>query len=270
MITGTTRVFGILADPVAHVRTPEVMNEHFAARGIDAVLVPWHVTPGDLPRALDGARVLRNLGGLIVTVPHKTSVVPLCESAGEQARLVGAANAIRRGPDGGLTCEMFDGIGFLNGLIAEGRDPKGQRVLLLGAGGAAAAIAFALAGHGVAALTVANRTAEKAEALAARVQAAVPDCVVAAGPADPDGYDLVVNGTSLGLKPDDPLPLDPERLAPATLVAEVVMKPERTPLLEAAAARGCPVHLGRHMLTSQVRLLADFVTAEAPSPARTG
>ena len=269
MITGTTRIVGIIADPVAHVRTPQVMNAYFADHGIDAVMVPMHVARDGVSSVLAAARQLRNLAGLIVTVPHKTTVVDLCDEVCEQARLVGAANAIRRSADGQLVCDMFDGQGFLGGLLANGIDPRGKKVLLLGAGGAASAIAFSLAGRGASALTIANRTQEKARALAGRVAAAFPACRVMNGPPDPTGFDLVVNGTSLGLKPNDPLPIAPDTLASNTIVAEVVMKPERTALIDAAASKGCPVHLGRHMLEAQVRLLAEFLGV-APEGADSG
>lgn len=259
MITGTTRVVGIIADPVAQVRTPHVMNAFFADHGVDAVVVPMHLSSDALSSFLAAVRQLRNLAGLVVTVPHKTKVVDLCDEVCEQARLVGAANAVRRTADGRLVCDIFDGQGFLGGLLANGIDPRGQRILLLGAGGAASAIAFALPSHGADVLTIANRTQEKARVLAARVAAAFPACRVQDGPPDPRGFDLVVNATSLGLKPDDSLPLDVNLLEPRMTVAEVVMKPERTPLIEAAASKGCRVHLGRHMLDAQVRLLAEFL-----------
>jgi len=259
MITGTTRVVGIIADPVAQVRSPQVMNAYFAKHGIDAIMVPMHVPPDGVSSVLAAARQLRNLAGLIVTVPHKTRVLEFCDDVCEQARLVGAANAIRRTAEGQLVCDMFDGQGFLGGLLTNGIDPRGQKVLLLGAGGAASAIAFALAARGASALTIANRTQEKARALATRVASAFPACRVQDGPPDPKGFDLVVNGTSLGLKKEDPIPVDPKLLEPTMTVAEVIMKPERTALIEAAASKGCRVHLGRHMLEAQVRLLAEFL-----------
>lgn len=259
MITGHTRVVGILADPVAHVRTPEIMNAYFAAHGIDAVIVPLHVDGAGLASALAAARHLKNLAGLIVTVPHKSSVAGLCDEVRGEARIVGAANAIRRTEHGQLICDMFDGKGFVGGLMTQGISPEGRRVLLLGAGGAASAIAVSLAGQGVAALTIANRTREKARALAARVATAFPSCQVADGAPDPAGHDLVVNATSLGLRSDDPLPLDPALLRPDMTVAEVIMRPERTGLIEAAESKGARVHLGRHMLDAQIRLLAGFL-----------
>jgi len=274
MITGRTRVFGIIADPIAHVRTPEVLNRHFAARGVDAVMVPLHLTAADLAAAWPAFSRLRNLGGLIVTVPHKTAVPDLCDGVGEAARLVGAANAVRREADGRLVCEMFDGRGFVGGLLGQGVDPAGLSVLLAGAGGAASAIAFALAEAGCSRPTVANRTAPKAEDLAARVRRAYPSCRTEAAPAgqagaDPSDHELIVNATSLGLGSDDPLPVVVDRLRPGMVVAEVVMQPERTALLVAAEARGCRIHYGRHMLDAQIELLAGFL-ADAPPAATPG
>jgi shikimate dehydrogenase len=258
-ITGHTRLFGILADPVAHVRTPMVFNDWFRAHGVDAVLVPIEVPPGGLPTLLDGLRAMTNLGGFVVTMPHKTAMVALCDEATRSARLVGAANTVRRAPDGRLIGTVFDGDGFVAGLRAQGHEPRGRRALLAGAGGAASAIAFALAEAGVARLTIHNRTESKAVDLAARVQAACPRADVAAGPADPTGHDLVVNGTALGLHAGDALPVDSALLTPDMLVAEVVMLPEITALLGAAAARGCRIHHGRHMLDEQIRLMAEFM-----------
>ncbi len=265
-ITGHTRLFAIVADPVGHVRTPQVFNARFAARATDAVMVPVHVDAAGLPAAFDAFRAMKNLGGIIVTVPHKTGAVALCDAVGETGRAVGAVNTIRREPDGRLVGDMFDGEGFVAGLRAQGVEPAGRDVCLLGAGGAANAIAFSLARAGAARITIANRTARKAEDLAARLRGRFPGLAAAAipgapGATDPAGHDLVVNATSLGLRAEDPLPLDAARLEPAMTVAEIIMKPERTPLLLAAERRGCRVHLGRHMLDCQVELMARFMGA---------
>src|SRR5690606_32195674 len=124
--------------------------------------------------------------------------------------------------------------------------------------------AVALAAAGVQELVIANRTREKAEAVADRVHAAYPDAQVGVGANDPRGYDLVVNGTSLGLRSDDPLPVDVDLLEPGTIVAEVVMKPELTSLLAQAQERGCVIHYGRWMLEAQVRLIGQCLLGEGP------
>jgi len=258
-ISGRTKLVVIIAHPVEHVRTPSAMNAHFAATGRDAVVVPMQVRPDDLGEVVGALRRLENLGGIVVTVPHKEAVVRLCDALTEEARLIGAVNVIRREPDGRLTGGQFDGEGFVAGLLAAGHEVRGRRVWMAGAGGAAAAIGFALLRHGVTALTVHNRTAARAQALVARLRTVLPGSVATVGGPDPAGHDIVVNATSLGLKPTDPLPVDPAYLRPEMLAAEVVMQPEITRFLAAAAARGCRTHGGLPMLTEQVAILADFV-----------
>lgn len=264
-ITGNTRVFGIVADPIAQVRTPEVLNAYFTAHGIDAVMVPLHVPAAGLAQAWQGMRAMRNLGGWIVTVPHKNAVASLCDALGPAASVIGAVNAVRRLDDGRLVGDMFDGAGFVGGLRGQGHDPAGRSVLLVGAGGAAAAIAHALAQAGVGRLGIANRTLARADEIAQRVRQAFPDADVQACDADPRGYDMVVNATSLGMRPDDALPLDVNLLDARTLVAEIIMKPAETPLLQVAKQRGCPIHAGRHMLDAQAALMARFLLGEPGS-----
>lgn len=265
MITGNTRLLGIVADPIGQVRTPQVLNAWLESEGIDAVLVPMHVGAEGLEALFQSFRHMRNLDGFVVTVPHKTEAVRLCDEVSDAARAMGAANTFRREPDGRLVGDMFDGLGFVEGLKAEGNDPAGKSVLLVGAGGAAAAIAYALTQAGIARLTIANRTHAKAEEMAQRLRAGQSGAVVDAGPADPRGYDIVVNATSLGMKDSDALPLDSSLLSPSTLVAEIIMKPEMTALLTAAQQRGCRIHLGRHMLDQQVNLIGRFITGKQPA-----
>lgn len=262
MITGNTRLCAILADPIAQVQTPQMLNRYFEAHALDAILVPIHVAAESLSTVLDGLRSMKNLAGFVVTVPHKTTVASLCDQLEPAGRAIGSVNTVRRTADGRFIGNMFDGAGFVGGLRAQDHDPAGRRILLLGAGGAASAIAFALAEAGAGQVTVANRTRAKAEAVVARVRRALPQADIAVGEADPRGYDLVVNGTSLGLRAQDPLPLDASLLQPDTLVAEVIMKPERTALLDEAMRRGCRVHYGRHMLDTQVELIARFMLAD--------
>ena len=258
-ITGKTRVFATLADPIGHVRAPAEINALAAARDRDAVMVPLHVAAGGLSAALDGLRAMRNLGGFIVTVPHKTAIVPLLDRLGPAARRVGAVNVVRRETDGALCGEMLDGTGFVAGLRAGGHDPAGRSVYLAGSGGAAAAIAFALAEAGIAHLTLSNRTVARVEALAVRLRETYPRLPVVVGSRDPSGHDIVVNATSQGLKADDALPLDVDALTENQLVAEIIMQPAETALMLAAARRGCRVHPGLPMLRCQLDLMADWM-----------
>lgn len=258
-ITGRTRVWGIVADPIAHVKIPEGLNALMLDRGVDGVLVPFHVTPEDLASFVAGVRAMRNFGGFIATVPHKTAMIELCDEVIGNAAQIGAVNAVRRDPDGRIVGTMLDGLGFVAGLRQAGTEPVGQAVYLAGAGGAANAIAFALAEVGVARLTIANRTLGRAEDLKERLARHHPNLPVAIGTADPSDHSLVVNATSLGLRESDPLPLDPSRLDTQATVAEIIMEPKLTRFLASARERGCPIHYGRPMLECQLRLMADFM-----------
>lgn len=262
-ISGHTRLFAIVAEPIHHVKTPQEINALMAARGDNRVMVPLHVGPEQLAEAVQGLRAMRNLDGFVVTVPHKGAIVPLCDSLSPVAQLVGAVNVVRRQADGQLHGDMLDGVGFVTGLRRAAIEPAGMKVYLAGAGGAAQAIAFALAEAGVARLTIANRTRARAEQLVSRLASAFPGVTFAVGTADPAGHDLVVNATSMGLREGDDYPCDIQRLSPEQIVAEIIMQPEHTALLLAAAERGCRVHLGRPMLQCQVELMAAAMSAVA-------
>ncbi|MFC5694878.1 shikimate dehydrogenase family protein [Pseudomonas sp. GCM10022186] len=261
-ISGNTKVFAILADPIHHVKTPGAMNSLFAERGDDSVLVPFHVAPEDLATVVAGLRGIRSLEGFIVTVPHKTTIVDLCDSVTEAARIVGAVNVVTRTKEGKLHGDILDGAGFVAGLRQAGIEPKGLSVYLAGAGGAANAIAFALAEAGVKRLTIANRTAEKAQDLVERIAGSFSSVELAVGTADPSGHDLVVNGTSLGLRPGDALPCEASKLTPNQIVAEIIMQPAITPLLAAAKEVGCRVHEGLPMLLCQIELMAAAMASK--------
>lgn len=258
-ITGKTRILFILGDPVAHIIGSSLLNEHFAERSIDAAVSPLHVAPGDLPRAIDMLRRLHNVAGFGVTIPHKIAVIPLLDSVGEGGRQVGAVNFVRRNPDGTLHGDNIDGLGFTGGLVAAGVTIRGARVLQAGAGGAGRAIAFAMAEAGAADLTIANRSPDKARELAEAVSHAYPSCRTRAGNGDPAACDIAINTTSLGMKSGDALPMPTDQLPEGAVAAEVVMTPEVTPFLAAAAARGCRTVGGKAMLLAQLRAASDLV-----------
>ncbi|MBL3609339.1 shikimate dehydrogenase [Rhodovulum sulfidophilum] len=261
MITGKTRVWSILADPIGHVKTPQEINALCAAQGIDGVMVPMQVHPENLATAVAGLKAIESFGGFVVTVPHKTKIVALCDRLIGDAARIGAVNVVRREADGTLTGAILDGLGFVEGLRSEGIEPRGMDACLLGAGGAGAAIAFALAEAGVRRLTIVNRSQDKAEDLAARVAQAYPEVPVAAGAPETASRDLIVNATSLGLKPDDPLPLDDTAFHTGQVVADAIMDPVETRLLAAARAAGARVHPGLPMLRQQIRLMAEHLGA---------
>jgi shikimate dehydrogenase len=251
-ISGATRLYVVLGDPVTQVQSPALMNPLFARLGVDAVLVPVHARPAHLAEVVGALRHVGNVDGVFVTVPHKVAVVALADRCGPAVAVTGSANALRREPDGGWYAENFDGVGFVAGLVGAGHDPKGRAVALVGAGGAGSAIAAALLAAGVDRLSVCDPDTARLAGLHSRLDAHWPGrTVVSAGPRTA-GADIVVNATPLGLRPDEPLPFRPETLPSHSVVADIVMKPRETRLLREAAARGHRVHFGIHTLTGQL------------------
>ena len=261
-VTGTTRVFGTIAHPADHVRAPMVFNPLFAARGLDHVMVPVDVPPAALADVVRALRGMPNFGGLAVTIPHKMEMAKLCDTLGPEAQLTGAVNAVRFDADGSMHGDNFDGAGFVAGLRHQGHEPAGKTVLMVGAGGAARAIALALCEAGVGRLLISNRTAEKADAI---VQALADlgghhQAKTAVGH-DGAGVDMIVNTTSLGLHDGDALPIPLDEAGANTLIAEIIMVPAHTAWLADAEARGMTTHYGRHMLDCQIDLIGDFIGA---------
>jgi len=255
-ITGTTRLYVILGDPIAKVRSPEAFNAGFGRHGIDAVMLPFETAPADLAGTVAGLKRVRNLDGLVFTMPHKAAAAALADEIGESGRLVGAVNAARREAAGRWRADMFDGVGFVGGMRRSGHDPRARRAALLGAGGAGRAIAFALAAAGVAALSVHDLDPARAVRLAADLQRAYPSLPARAGA--PGDFDLLVNATPVGMQAGDPLPWPVETLRPGTLVGDVTTKPEVTPFLAAARERGCAILTGRDMVEGQLAALFRF------------
>lgn len=262
-ITGKTRVYAHIGFPIHHVRTPALYNGLLEERGIDLVVVPFEVASEGLASAVSGFRAWRSLAGVGVTIPHKETMTQLVDELTPMARLCGATNVIRREADGRLTGGQFDGIGLVQSLLSAGHDVAGARVLLSGAGGTARAVAFALADAGVGRLEIANRTREKAQAIAAEVRTAYPDRDAVLHE-DGHEFDLVINTTSLGMKADDALPVDPGVLRPGTVVADAVMAPPDTALLRLAAQRGCVPHPGLLMLRAQFEVTLEFLGLVKP------
>ena len=253
-IDGNTLIMGMIGSPVAQVRTPQVINPIFASAKANIVCMPMHLD--DIEAAISGLKAMRNLVGFGVTLPHKQRIAALRDSLDPAAEQVGAVNVVRRERDGSFRGYQFDGRGFVGGLLAQGHDPSGRSVLVLGAGGAAAAIVTALVAAGASEVGISNRTPSKAEALAQSVSASVGGHVYACE-AVPKPGQIVINATSLGMDAGDALPLDPALLDASMLVAEVVAKPVVTELLQQATLRGAAIHSGQHMIASQVPMIAD-------------
>jgi shikimate dehydrogenase len=257
-IDGNTQLVGIVADPVSHIRTPQLLNTAAARQGLNAVCVPLHTAAQDLRGLLDGLAGVKNLSGLVITIPHKEAVTALCGELTPVASLVGAANVLRWDDArshwvGG----NMDGDGFVAGLKERGHTLTGKRVLLVGAGGAGKAIAYAVGRELPAQLVLSNRNIQRAEDAVQRITSVLPGVDIKTGPADAIGFDVVINATSLGLEDGDSSPVPAETLNPGMLVCEAVMR--ETPLLKAASERGSAVHPGLCMLYGQIIEIAGFL-----------
>jgi shikimate dehydrogenase len=259
MITGTTRLYAIIGDPIAHVRTPMAFNGWFAERNIDAVCLPVHIGRHGLPRGWAGLKAIANLAGFVVTAPHKAQSAQLCDRLEGDSVYTGVVNTVRRDTNGLFIGTLLDGRGFVRGLQSAGHKIEGRRFYIAGAGGAGTALAYALAASGAAAITIHNRTRSKAENLVDGVRRAFPECNVRSGSSDASEHDAAINATSLGLNPKDGYSFNLDSVDRNCLVAEVVMKPDMTPLLVAAKARGLDIHFGIHMLNNQLDLMMQFL-----------
>lgn len=259
-LSGRTRLFAILGDPILQVGSPGLFNQAFRRRGLEAVLVPAHVAPQDLARAVEGLRQIRNLGGLVVTVPHKIAIMELLDEIGPAASKIGAVNAIRRMADGRLVGENFDGAGCVRALRGNGQAIAGRHIFQLGAGGAGRAVAHALADEGPASLRIADLDRNRAGELVESLNRAHPALAVSVSAPEPGDADLVVNATPLGMRPEDVYPFDPAAIADGAFVVDVILKPPFSALLQAAQARGLGFQQGPAMLEGQIEAVCEFLT----------
>jgi shikimate dehydrogenase len=255
LISASTRVAGVIGDPVRHSLSPVLHNTAYKELGLDWVYVAFEVPEGRTTAALDAVRALE-LVGLSVTMPHKAAAAAACDELSADASTLRSVNTVTAMPSGRLRGDSTDGEGFVRALRAAGHDPAGQQVLLLGAGGAARAVALALHRAG-ATVHVAARRSDAA----ATVPEAVPlgwderDAVAAT-------VDLVVNATPVGMGGGSAVPVTPPA---GPVVADLVYHPLDTALLRAARANGCPTVDGLGMLVHQAALQVErWTSGRAP------
>ncbi len=244
---------GLIGDPVAHSVSPAMHNAAFAALGIDEEYILWHTPAPTLPERIAQVRA-PSIRGANVTLPHKTVVMPLLDAVDAHAQAIGAVNTVVRDAAERLHGLNTDAPGFARALAYAGYTARGGSAVVLGAGGAARAIVYALLKDGIGEVLVANRTAARADALVRDMQPhasvslhalALDDAALNKALAQAD---LLVNTTTVGLD-GAASPLAPERLHAGLLVVDAIY--HHTPLLQAAAARGARVQNGLEMLVQQ-------------------
>jgi shikimate dehydrogenase len=258
-LSGATRLFMIVGDPIAQVRSPGGVSAAFAALGVDAICVPAQVATEDLGDFLSVCDRMKNLDGLIVTVPHKFACFRHCASASKRAGFIAATSIMRRRAEGGWHGDQFDGEGFVRAMRGKGVAPEGKRALLVGAGGAGSAIAYALIEAGVSVVAVHDADAGRRDALIGRIEAL--GRLAEVGSDDPTGFDLVCNASPAGMRAGDPVPVRVERLTSAMYVGCVITVPVVTTLIAAARGLGCVTGTGGEMYEALQHLMVDFLLA---------
>ena len=266
MLSGKTTLIAHIGYPTEAFKAPLIYNPWFEKHGIDAMVVPMGVKAEDYTLSLRQIFKFSNIHGALVTMPHKVTTIGLADEVSITAKIAGAANALLKRADGTLLADQFDGAGFARGVARKGFKTRGSRILVIGTGGVGSPIAASLAADGAASISLFDVNAASAEGLASRLKTYYPEMEVRLASNDPEGFDLVVNATPLGMNPGDPLPFDVTRLAPSTFVGEVVMKQEITPMLQAAIARGCKVQVGTDMLFEMIPAYLEFFGLGTATP----
>lgn len=262
-----TVLYGVIGDPIRHSKSPVMLNRAFREAGINGAYGAFHVTPDRLGEAIAGIRAL-GFRGLNVTIPHKIEVMNYLDEIDEGARAIGAVNTIVN-EGGRLIGHNTDGIGYVRSLKEEAEpDLAGKRIVVVGTGGAARGIVWALARENPAAIVLVNRTAERARELAAffdpRLVTALPWESLREACADAD---VVINTTSVGMSPNvDATPLDPQWLRPGAVASDLIYNPLTTTFLRKAAERGCRIHGGLGMFVYQGAYAFEYWTGQ-PAPA---
>ncbi len=257
-ITGHTEIIAHIGFPTHSFKAPMIYNPYFEQAGINAIVVPMGCKPASYPTLLRSVFELSNIRGALITMPHKMSTVALLNEVSTTASIAGACNAVKRNADGKLVGDMFDGEGFVRGVLRKGLVLEGARVLVVGSGGVGSAIAASLAAAGIGEICLFDVNDTAAEKLGERLKKHYPTLVIRTGSNDPIGLDLVVNATPLGMNEGDPLPINISRLEAHAFVGEVVMKNETTAFLAAAQKLGCRTQIGTDMLFEQIPAYLEF------------
>jgi shikimate dehydrogenase len=257
-LSGATRLFPIIGDPIKYVESPMRLTRTFAERDHNGICVPMQVSASALDAVMAGLTAARNVDGILVTMPHKFTAFAYCATSSERAKMLGVVSVIRRNPDRTWHGDMLDGLAFVKAQKDHGAQPQGARVLLVGAGGAGSAIAIALLEAGVGELVIHDAEESRLATLLALLRD-LGQGRISAGPPDPTGCDLVCNAIPMGMEDGDPLPVDPALLTPSMFVGDVIAGHGVTPFLQAAEAVGCRTANGGYMVEAAQDVMADFM-----------
>ena len=259
-LNGSTRIYYVIGDPIAQVKSPSLVTEAFQNKGLNAVCVPAHVAPDRLSTFFHAVKVMQNVDGLMITVPHKIAFADLCDELSDAARFLHTTNCVRREGDKWVG-DMFDGQAQVAALQCNGAQLQGKKAILAGAGGAGTAIAHAILAAGVSELAIVEMDIARRDGLIERLNSLGLGKVYA-GTTDPTGFDIVVNATPMGMREDDPLPFDGDKLTAEMFVGDVVTTPALTAWIAHAQKAGCQTSTGMDMFESVRDLMVDFLLAK--------
>ena len=257
-IDGNTELIAHIGYPTHSFKSPLIYNPYFEKEGINALVVPMGCKAEHYPAFLKSVFQLTNIRGALITMPHKVTTLALLDDVTSTVKVAGACNAVKLDQNGRLVGDMFDGAGFVRGVQRKGFVLTDKRVLVVGTGGVGSAIAASLAAENIKAISLFDVNMHSCEDLAQRLKHEYPKIEVYTGSNDPEGHDLVVNATPMGMNEGDPLPMDVSRISPDTFVGEVVMRTEMTAFLLAAQNRGCRVQVGSDMLFEQIPAYLEY------------
>ncbi|WP_411504047.1 shikimate dehydrogenase [Brevibacillus centrosporus] len=270
MITSKTQLVGLFGHPVSHSQSPMMQNAAFSETGLSYAYAAFDVEPDNLEDAVAGIRAL-GLKGINVTIPHKVAIMPMLDEIDPLAKRIGAVNTVVI-EDGRLIGYNTDGMGYVRSLVEEtGIELEQQIVTMVGAGGAARAVAFTLAEKGVKEIRIINRSRERATLLAESLKSIVSTRIVEQGEGKEAIADasLLINTTSIGMLPNvNEMPVPKEWLHDQLTVSDLIYNPLETRLLAEAKAIGARVHSGVGMFVNQGALAFELWTGKkAPTEA---
>lgn len=252
-ITGQTVCYPLIGHPVGQVRTPPVINEWFIESGIDATMFAMDLPPADMEGFFALLKQWQNCGGCSVTVPHKQITFRSMNELTPRAKRVGSVNIVRREDDGKLIGDMTDGLAFVAALKQKNHRLSGAKVLLAGAGGGAgAAIADAICDENIASLSLIEPNAGRLNRIQTLLHENYPDVQVNSESDAAGDYDFAINASTLGMKNGDQSPFNLDLIRAGGVVADVVTKPEMTPLLVEAHKRNLKIQTGNEMADAQL------------------
>jgi shikimate dehydrogenase len=247
-INGLTRKFGIIGSPVKHSFSPAMHTNALQSIGLNAVYLPFSIQKEKLPDLLPSFELL-GIEGFNITVPHKENIIPYLDQLSPAAQILGSVNTVIHTSNGWMGYST-DGNGFLRSLKHEDIPYQQKTILMIGAGGAAKAIAVALAQVGVKELIIVNRTQEKADSLATILKKAFPDLAIRTSLVDTDSFDLLINTTSVGME-DDRSPIEDYWIQKSDYITDIIYNPPKTTLLKKAEQFGKKTLNGLGMLLYQ-------------------